>query len=1060
MVVGGELLRERGYSEEAVRQLPPHAVVHRVGGELRIENITTAQVPGEIRGRWIGGVGGYHSVLEPTYRKTQLTPTERVLTREEAIEAGILRPAEEPPPELPPVEEAPPEFVPYIEAPGAPVPPTDRPLVPPAGVPVVPPSERPLVRPITRPVSAAEVLIGREPMPPGHPLAERAEESRAAKVVIETPPEKLKQFSKEAKAVSMAWGQFAERYPEEELGPYRYAQAMKEYQAAESKTKALKAKYPKLYKASETLRGRAVTVPGTTETISEARRFRPTREMLFTELREATAEALEPPFGRLPIPEPTLPATVFTSLYRRATGFAGEAMFHWAAEPLKAERGVEEFGITVPRHDIYPRIRRKPTGEIEFVPSLQYIGEAQFRGAARVAAQWASLSALFTLPKAIEQFPRPDLKPLDQKGGIRIYRKKVGVRKEPAKPKEIRIWPKPKEAQKLLGRPPKTTIIDEKHFLAKKAALAAREQQKLMGTPLPGWKPTPKAALVDEKWLLGKKAAREFTAQRELMGKPAFGYKPKPVGRVKDIAYEVGKLKARGLKLDYAPTKSMKEFAKSIDDIVGYKATGRTLDIPTAKAQMRFYAQREKSFFRAVEKIVKPKPGRFVDTAAIKGQIRIGAERQAKFFKELDKIVKGPRTETRFVDTAFVRGKIKAADIYKPDVKVVKSFYKQFEPPAKAIKLAPTPPAKVVKPLIPPSKPTVAEAKTIKWMQKEIGAAYKTIKPPKAYVTPAPPESYRVLAATLGRTKPLLAEELTMKEVGAPTLQTGLGRVFKVDTKPKFKVEFEPRMKDFLGEGISPRLREVGFEKVFKAEAMKVTPKTKIGMGVREAITPKAAEITRTKELQKQVSVLATGVSTAQAQAIKTIQPQRTVELTKLITRPQKILKPRDITKPDFTFKIKTPPPTEFGEIFREQPPPFLLPKKKDFPQFRPIARVGGFEVFVKRAGEFVRVSKAPLGKRAALGLGAMITRGTAARTFKIEPIGKPGRRVPGLARWFKPEQFRAPFGKTRLPKGAYVEKVKFAIDLPGEFREITLRGRRAPRKKKRKSKNKRRRKR
>ena len=81
LVVGAEILRERGYSEEQISRLPENARVVRVGGETRIYGLSSdVQVPPGIASQWVGGVGGYARVLEPGFTKTSLTegPSETV----------------------------------------------------------------------------------------------------------------------------------------------------------------------------------------------------------------------------------------------------------------------------------------------------------------------------------------------------------------------------------------------------------------------------------------------------------------------------------------------------------------------------------------------------------------------------------------------------------------------------------------------------------------------------------------------------------------------------------------------------------------------------------------------------------------------------------------------------------------------------------------------------------------------------------------------------------------------------------------------------------------------
>jgi len=70
---------------------------------------------------------------------------------------------------------------------------------------------------------------------------------------------------------------------------------------------------------------------------------------------------------------------------------------------------------------------------------------------------------------------------------------------------------------------------------------------------------------------------------------------------------------------------------------------------------------------------------------------------------------------------------------------------------------------------------------------------------------------------------------------------------------------------------------------------------------------------------------------------------------------------------------------------------------------------------------------------------GVRATAGTAARTFKLTPAGKTARLdIPFIPKLTK---YRRKKGKSKLPETAFVEKTRFAIDTPGEKREITMKG-------------------
>ena len=136
--------------------------------------------------------------------------------------------------------------------------------------------------------------------------------------------------------------------------------------------------------------------------------------------------------------------------------------------------------------------------------------------------------------------------------------------------------------------------------------------------------------------------------------------------------------------------------------------------------------------------------------------------------------------------------------------------------------------------------------------------------------------------------------------------------------------------------------------------------------------------------------------------------------------------------------------PTPIPEI-RIPPPLILLPTRtKSLPRmftgFEPKKQTG-YNAFIKRKGKFQKVTRKPLSKRGALGLGAFLTDKTASASFKVEKTNKRvKKRTNPTINWFK---FRKPVkkGKPQTKSNNWIEKRKYRIDSKGEGKEITLKG-------------------
>jgi len=120
--------------------------------------------------------------------------------------------------------------------------------------------------------------------------------------------------------------------------------------------------------------------------------------------------------------------------------------------------------------------------------------------------------------------------------------------------------------------------------------------------------------------------------------------------------------------------------------------------------------------------------------------------------------------------------------------------------------------------------------------------------------------------------------------------------------------------------------------------------------------------------------------------------------------------------------------------------------------------RSGGYNTYVKKhatkpSKKYIKVSKKPLPYKQALGLGAKAVDETVARTFKVLPTKKKPEQDPYLDFAFstRKHKIRKPIkkGKPQKQSPKWIEKTKYAIDSPGEFQGITVKGWQAKRKKK-----------
>jgi len=150
-------------------------------------------------------------------------------------------------------------------------------------------------------------------------------------------------------------------------------------------------------------------------------------------------------------------------------------------------------------------------------------------------------------------------------------------------------------------------------------------------------------------------------------------------------------------------------------------------------------------------------------------------------------------------------------------------------------------------------------------------------------------------------------------------------------------------------------------------------------------------------------------------------------------------------------------------QIFKEEiggktlPGGLLFPKPRGGKTQRKWAAANlGFKLEVRRKGKFVSAfpGKA-FSEKTAKRLAQQLVGGTPLASFRLTKVRAPRLTKVGGLPTFKPLQYRKPIkrGKMQFSSKTFIEKTKYRIDEPGEFRGITLKGIMAPRKKKTKKK-------
>lgn len=136
----------------------------------------------------------------------------------------------------------------------------------------------------------------------------------------------------------------------------------------------------------------------------------------------------------------------------------------------------------------------------------------------------------------------------------------------------------------------------------------------------------------------------------------------------------------------------------------------------------------------------------------------------------------------------------------------------------------------------------------------------------------------------------------------------------------------------------------------------------------------------------------------------------------------------------DFVFTPVSPPPPL---------PPMLLPLAGKTVSSRLTKKLGaGFDVFAKVRGKMQKLNKLSLLKESALGIGASYAEQYPAATFQLVPTAEAGFKLLGAPK-FRPERFRMPIkkGMPQFGTGKFIEKNKYRINMPGEYKGITEKG-------------------
>jgi len=189
---------------------------------------------------------------------------------------------------------------------------------------------------------------------------------------------------------------------------------------------------------------------------------------------------------------------------------------------------------------------------------------------------------------------------------------------------------------------------------------------------------------------------------------------------------------------------------------------------------------------------------------------------------------------------------------------------------------------------------------------------------------------------------------------------------------------------------------------------------------------PRSITLSQTKPMVDVMSDQLMGVTPIQAQASASKQAQ--------VTKVERITIPFQGIDVIQAQAVKTKQREEEETIEKEK----VLALPMFLSDGKPRKKKRAFSVQVKTKGKWKTIA-ASLPEGLAKLTGIKATASTAARTFKLTPSGKTTRPdipfIPSLTK------YRRKKGKSKLPETAYIEKTRFAIDTPGELKEITMKG-------------------
>jgi len=267
-------------------------------------------------------------------------------------------------------------------------------------------------------------------------------------------------------------------------------------------------------------------------------------------------------------------------------------------------------------------------------------------------------------------------------------------------------------------------------------------------------------------------------------------------------------------------------------------------------------------------------------------------------------------------------------------------------------------------------------------------------------------------------------KEAASKTISTIPLLSSLSAVLKQKTKtrPKTATLTNTRLSEM--QKTVPSIKTRQLEKTVTRTLEKTTPRTINKITTRQTQPTRTTERTLTQQIGKIRTAEKTNTLEKQVTRVIEKQAQRQLERTRTIEKTAV----RDIPTPPIPEIII---PSLFGlGTPDQQASPYTGGGKGTEP---------GYHAYAKQNKKWLKVTKKPISQANALHAGAEAVDNTTAKTFEIRKTNQ--KITPERARYFPEYKFRQPKGKTKLKKGVYVEKNKYAIDTAGEFQGITVKG-------------------